>query len=435
MNDYSRLKKLVKCECKIKIKFKFTPEIEINKDKLINNFIDIHQISNFYVFECYKLLFTKKGIKFNIGNYILSIILIFNIIIAIFFKIKEYKRFMEQIIKIIDHDKTNNNKKYLNNDKIINGDNKNSNLLMKNSKNKRKSRISNNLIIKNPTKKIKKIKSNNITRKELKSFTCSKDHLKNINQNYSIITNNKDKSTINNKNNNIVKKRNIIYNDYELNFLTYKEALKIDKRNYFQYYISLIKRKQIIIFTFFTKDDYNPKIIKISLFLLNFSLYFTINGFFFNDSTMHQIYVDKGSFNFIYQIPQLLYSTIISSIINIIIKYFSLSENNVIKIKKKKNKIKEKEEEYKCISIKFIIYFVINFILLLLFWYYLSCFCAVYNNTQYYLLKDTLISYGLSLIYPFGLNLLPGIFRIPAINSKQTDKNCLYRISQIIQNI
>ena len=115
-------------------------------------------------------------------------------------------------------------------------------------------------------------------------------------------------------------------------------------------------------------------------------------------------------------------------------KYFSLSEKNVLKIKNLEKTEKE-EEEYKCIKIIFIIYFILNFILLFLFWYYISCFCAVYNNAQYDLIKDTAISYGLSLVYPFGLNLIPGIFRIPAINSKEKNKHCLYQMGQIIQLI
>ena len=72
---------------------------------------------------------------------------------------------------------------------------------------------------------------------------------------------------------------------------------------------------EVMIFTFYTSDDYNSKIIKISLFLFSFSIYFTINALFFNDSTMHNIYEAKGSYNFIYQIPIILYSTIISGII------------------------------------------------------------------------------------------------------------------------
>ena len=124
------------------------------------------------------------------------------------------------------------------------------------------------------------------------------------------------------------------YNDYELNSLDYTQALKIDKRNYIQYYFSLLRRKQLLIFTFYTYNDYNSKIIKISLFFFSFALYYTVNTLFFNESTMHKIYVDKGNYNFLYQITQIVYSSIISSVINILITYLSLTEKDIISIKK-----------------------------------------------------------------------------------------------------
>ena len=90
---------------------------------------------------------------------------------------------------------------------------------------------------------------------------------------------------------------NIIYvnlNDYEKNTLPYEKALIYDKRTYFQYYCSLLRKKQLIMFTFFPSNDYNLLTIKISLFLLSFSLYFTMNGLFFFDSTMHKIFINNG---------------------------------------------------------------------------------------------------------------------------------------------
>jgi len=62
-------------------------------------------------------------------------------------------------------------------------------------------------------------------------------------------------------------------------------------------------------------------------------------------------------------------------------------------------------------------------------------FCAIYRNTQFHLLKDTLISYVLSLIYPFGFYLLPGLFRIPALSNNNKNREILYNISKIIQLI
>ena len=70
-----------------------------------------------------------------------------------------------------------------------------------------------------------------------------------------------------------------------------------------------------------------------------------------------------------------------------------------------------------------------------MFWYYITCFCAIYKNTQSHLIKDSLISFLMSLIYPFGLLLLPGIFRRIALKAEKADKNLLYKFSQLLEYI
>ena len=75
------------------------------------------------------------------------------------------------------------------------------------------------------------------------------------------------------------------------------------------------------------------------------------------------------------------------------------------------------------------------FLFLILFWFYLSCFCSVYRNTQIHLMKDILISFAMSLVYQLILNLVPGIFRIPSLRTPKRNKKYLYRISQIIQSL
>ena len=224
-------------------------------------------------------------------------------------------------------------------------------------------------------------------------------------------------------------------NDYELNILPYKEALEIDKRTYTIYYFSLLKINHLLLFPF-RKNDYNSFIIKIYLFFFFFTLFFSINTLFFSDSTMHKIYEDEGSFNFIYQIPQIIYSSLISSVINAVIKNLSLSEKNVLQIKKEKlieNIEKNAYNIIRFLNIKFKVFFVVSFLLILFFWYYISCFCAVYKNTQLHLIKDSIISFGLSLLYPLGIYLLPGFFRIPALRNQKKNKELMYKISKAIQ--
>ena len=118
--------------------------------------------------------------------------------------------------------------------------------------------------------------------------------------------------------------------DFEINSLEYEEALKLDKRNYFQYYIYLLKNNHPLIFSFCTYNDYNSRIIKIFLFFFSFSSDSTINALFFNDDTMHEIYQDRGKFNLLFQIPQILYSTLISKLIDALIRNLALSQDNIV---------------------------------------------------------------------------------------------------------
>ena len=175
-------------------------------------------------------------------------------------------------------------------------------------------------------------------------------------------------------------------------------------------------------------------VIKFCIFLFTFSLYYTINALFYTDSTFHTIYLEKGEYDFIYQLPKIIYSSLISFFINIIIKNLSLSEKSILKFKRDEsiqNTNMKMKELMDCLKIRFILFFIISFLFLFFFWFYLSCFCIVYKNTQLHLIKDKLTSFGISLLYPLGLYLLPGIFRIPAL--KDSNNKCMYNFSIFIQ--
>ena len=78
---------------------------------------------------------------------------------------------------------------------------------------------------------------------------------------------------------------------------------------------------------------------KILLFIVSFSLYFTINGFFFSDDTMNKIYESKGQFDLEDQIPIIVYSTIISALIKTLLNLLALSNDAIISYKQKKSHI------------------------------------------------------------------------------------------------
>ena len=81
-----------------------------------------------------------------------------------------------------------------------------------------------------------------------------------------------------------------------------------------------------------------------------------------------------------------------------------------------------KRKKLKYMKIKFTIFFVLNFILLVLFWYYLTCFNAIYKNTQAYLIENTFISFSFSLFYPFIINVFPTVIRMGSIRYMKKDQ-------------
>ena len=227
------------------------------------------------------------------------------------------------------------------------------------------------------------------------------------------------------------------YIDEEINELSYDLAIQYDKMNFCQYYISLIKTKHILIFALFNNNDYNSKIIKINLFFIVFTIDYIVNAFFYNDDTMHKIYQSKGKFDFEYQLPIIVYSNLISMILNLPLNYLSLTNDAIINFKQNKSIINEMVKRAKYLenklTFKFVLYFVIGFLFLSFFWYYISMFCVIYRNTQIHLLKDTLFSFSLSLIFPFGYYFLPGFFRIPALSNQKNKRKCLYNFSKFLQ--
>ena len=237
------------------------------------------------------------------------------------------------------------------------------------------------------------------------------------------------------KKKNIFNKKLLELKDFEINSLDYEEAIKIDHRNLCEYYFSLLKNNHPLSFSFGTFIDYNPLIIKRFLFFFSFSLDFTINTLFFSDDTMNKIYTDKGKYNFLYQISQIVYSAIISKFIDTFIRLLALSQDNIVKLKQEKDK-KNLDNKYnkliKKLKIKFILFFVFDFFILIFFWYYITCFCGIYVNTQSHLIKDTILSFITGLLFPLVLYFIPSIFRISAFRARIQS---MYKFSSFLECI
>ena len=137
---------------------------------------------------------------------------------------------------------------------------------------------------------------------------------------------------------------------------------------------------------------------------------------------MHKIYLSKGKFSLSYQIPQIFYSVLFTFISTLLLKSLALSDNSILKLKnlEKKTEIEKSFQKlFKTLKIKFIFFYIVNISLLLFFWYFVSTFCAIYYNTQKILIIDSAISFGISMIYPFGTILLITILRRFSLKMKK----------------
>ena len=496
------------CSCGISFDIPFVSEISVDKEKLYT-FMNIKNIVNFKIMQCYKLFFSPVGVKENIGFYCLLLISIVYFICLFYFYLKEYK-----LIKIIINEIVfaKKNEKYLDKEykigdfkrpkktvfisfikrkrlehefiieKLIHAKNKifplseKINIKQKDEKNKINENKSIPLDKKGDNIDINQTKNETINlerqkkEKEIKSGDSNSSNLlydvnkiknappikwlKKANTKIDVVnlsSSRKDLFPPINKIHLINKVHNgqfnakqkqkiryiLSYIDSELNDLNYKKAIEYDKRTYFQFYFSLLKTNHNFV-QIFNNRDYNARSIKILLFFFDFASNYAVNALFFNDDTMHQIYNDGGDFNFIYQLPQIIYSTIISIIIDSIISYLGLSQDDILSVKqtkKVKDVIIRAKEVLRTLHFKFIFFFIVNFIFIILFWYYLGCFCAVYTNTQFHLIKDTLIGVGTGFITPFGKFLAPGIFRIPTLKQYGRGKRLIYLFSQFLQKI
>ena len=173
--------------------------------------------------------------------------------------------------------------------------------------------------------------------------------------------------------------------------MDYDDAIKKDKRKFLNYFTDKLKSNQLLLNTFYTNDPIRPKTIKILLLILNFELYFLINGLFFNEEYISNIFHsnEEESFsNFIYRfVDNCFYTTLVGVFVNYIIDCFFVEEKKVKGIlKREKNNIfilnYEITQLAKIIQKRYKYFIVLSFIISSLNWYYVSCFNKIYPYSK-----------------------------------------------------
>ena len=454
-SDYFLESRFINCKCKVDNNDIIEDRIDKFETKtLYQIFYYVLKYSNYKIFKCYKLVFNNNSITKNWGSIIILILFTLYLMCLITYIIKgltSLKSAVEILIKA--NGKENNNIRLFFPPKKDNHKKSFLKVQKRKSDAKRfssfehetKRNLELNLKKKDPTdsqKQLEKKGKRKGSKVELiRSNKRAKSISKYLHKSIDIISskkfqNSQDSKIKINENQNRLKlkeKQPNKLDDFELNELSYEEAVIYDQRTFLKIYLALLKREHRILFTFFVCHDYNLVYVKLSRFIFLLTTDIAMNVFFFSDVTMHKQFLNYGKYNFVQQIPQIIYSTIVSQIIEVFICFLSLTDKHIYHVKNFELNGKNKKlilEEFKCIKIKLIFYFIFTFIFFCFYWYAVAVFCAVYYNSRSAFIKDSFVSFLLGLLYPLILYMFPSAFRLCALKFK--NHACLYKLSDII---
>ena len=86
--------------------------------------------------------------------------------------------------------------------------------------------------------------------------------------------------------------------------------------------------------------------------------------FFFSDDSMHKLFINYGKYDIFQQIPKIVYTTIISQLIEVFLCYLSLTDKHFYQIKRysQLHRTKTLVKVLKCVIIKLTVFFIFTFI-------------------------------------------------------------------------
>ena len=405
---------------------------------------DVINNMNLEILTCYKDIFDFKYFKKNTGGFIIIILFFFETFcVGYFFFIENKKtlRYMysltEQYIQNKIEDKSRNEIKEPNSNPPKKKKVKNKQIILLTNKNGKEKEMNMHFSIQNLKQSIK---TEFNSKRDLTKFpaensinSSNKILSKLKKNNHRLSNNNRIKNNINENSNSKNDNDNKIDFKYILELSEesqdYDIIIEEDKRTFCEYYVDKIKDNQKFIKSFFIKEITKPKTIKILVFILTLDLYFFINGLFYSDSYVSEVYNSKEketAFSFVPRsIDRFFYCAFVGNVIDYIIEFFLVEEIAIKKILLKEknensaiNLRSEMMKMTKSIIKRINILIIINYIIVIFTWYYISCLNNVYPHMKYEWLISSIIIITISQILPFIFAFLETCVRFLSIKMK-----------------
>ena len=303
--------------------------------------------------------------------------------------------------------------------------------------------INKNLLVRNKHKYLSHVVSNDLLRNSNEERILNENNNNNIKgikikNNINIKKedkNNKREENIDNQKFQLTENEFIDYMKKPPDEMIYEEALSADKRKFGTLYFNILIQKQPIFNIIFDDEKFRSRILKIIIHILSIDLYLVINGLFFSESYIDEIYLSKKEEKFFSFIPRsisrIIYTSVVTVIVNFLINCILINEDKIKStILREKKDITIMRGEIGIIlyrmekNIKIFIF--VNFIIMLFSWYYISCFNHAYSYTKIEWIKSSLFILILVEIFPFLYVLIIAVLRRISLSCKSEQ---IYKIS------
>ena len=392
-------------------------------ESALGEIADIISSSNLLVLTCYKDVFTIDYIMKGTGGFIVIGIFVIEIIFALIFLINDMKFIRNYLFNMTQYYViylTSKNEIFTRNtrDFLTSIDKLKSSPPHKKVTSSTSEKSSTMFPKQVNSKEYLKI-SKKETTKKLTRYKSSKKSMKNI-------LFNSDKKGTNIKNELTKAKKNCGNIDIEeylkpdKDDMEYDDAIKLDKRSFCEYLNDSLKEKQIIMETFFYKENIKPMSIKILLLILNINLYFVVNGLFFNETYIIKVYEADENENFLGYIGRsysnFFYSLLVGFFIDVILDLVFIDEKKIKRIfLREKNDLMQLKYEIsvntKSIKNRYVVFIIICFFVAIISWYYVSCFNCVYPGVKNEWIKSSVTIIFIMQIISVLMRIIESILR------------------------
>ena len=228
------------------------------------------------------------------------------------------------------------------------------------------------------------------------------------------------------------KSHQALKSNYVLDNYAYEDAIENEKRSFCRiFFIYLISKENVSNIIFFN-PPLELKPIRISVFIFSFACDFALNALFYLSDNISDKYHYTGSFRELFALVNNLTISLVSTIVSFILLYFfqtlTQSSKKIENLFREQEQLLKKDKQYKvgegaikeiknkldkiikCLKVKIIVFIILEFILMLFFFYYSTAFCQVYPSTQVSWVLDCISSYVISLSITLVLSFICALF-------------------------